>query len=136
MKLVTPLFLCLLFVSSCGEKPAEPESEVKTKPAPAMKKMTKKFTGSYTGEVLLKTGTNKAGKPLSMPDYYFRLSMGDYFIKVCESVIDDKTLAEKVGKFITVKGTIKKGEWDTCPGDPEGIQSRIGDYFVITELIN
>lgn len=124
------ILLTALVSLSCQEEPT-----VTSPPSNPMQKRVKKNTGSYTGQVIEKTSLNKAGKPLESADLFFRLSMGDYFIKFCESSISRSDLADQVDGYITVKGTVKKGEWDTCPGDPPGVQSRVGEYFVITELL-
>ncbi len=130
MKLLFLSLLPILAFASCREESPKSPS------APPMKKMNKRFTGTYTGQVIEKTGLNKAGKPLANDDLYLRLSMGDFFIKFCESSISREDLKDKVDQYITVIGELKKGEWDSCPGDSQPVQSRVGEYFIITGLMD
>ena len=100
-----------------------------------MPKRVKTNTGNYTAQILEKPYIKKNGKASGEKDLYLRLSMGDYFIKFCESKIERKQLGSKIGSYITFEGEIKRGEWDSCPGDKAAVQSRTGPYITITKLV-
>ena len=99
------------------------------------RRIEKKNTGSYTGQILEKSYVTKRGKASGQTDLYIRLSMGDYFIKFCESSISRKDIEAKVDSYITFKGDVKSGEWDSCPGDTDRVQSRTGPYITVRELV-
>ncbi len=97
--------------------------------------MNKRPTGSYTGHVIAKPFVNKVGKPSEVMELYLRLGMGDYFIQFSESAVSADQLESLVDEVISVEGEIRTGAWDIGPEDPPEMQSRIGDYFVITKLL-
>lgn len=101
-----------------------------------MRKMMKKARsdGGITGQVIVKSGVNRKGKPMG-EDLYLRCSIQDYFIKFCESEVSRETIAAMVDKAITVKMDIRDGEWDNCGHEVEPVQSRIGTYIAIQKIL-
>lgn len=124
-----PLLFFVFTLNACKEEATPEPPKIKNR------RMEKKNTGHYTGQILEKSFINKVGKAGGRKDLYIRLSMGDYFIKFCESSILQKDLAGKVDSYITFKGDIKDGEWDSCPGDTHAVQSRTGPYITVKELL-
>lgn len=95
---------------------------------------------TISAPVVKKAFINKGGKASGGTDYYVQRSIQDYFIKFCESKVSRSTieqeLAKQSGMIKTLKMivSIREGEWDRCPGQGE-VQSRIGDYMVIHEIL-
>lgn len=93
---------------------------------------------TLNGQIVKKEFVNKAGKSSGFYEYYLRCSIQDYFIKFCESDITKKDIdALNLGEFdtITVDAEIINGDWDICPNDPQEMQSRIGNYVVIYDVL-
>ncbi len=118
----------LVVLSSCGPQSTEI-------PSPTAAPMNKQATGAYTGHLVAKPFVNKAGKVIGPDELYLRLSMGDFFIKFSESQVTSEQLQPLVDEVISVKGELRDGTWDIGPDDPPEMQSRIGPYFIITELL-
>ena len=98
----------------------------------------KKF--EVSGLLVEKEFIKKNNQPAGFKELYLRLSINDYFIKFCESSVttdDVKAYYNPAEEFnsITVEIEIRNGEWDICPGDPEEMQSRIGEYVIIKRII-
>ena len=93
--------------------------------------------GVITGQLIEKGFTNKVGKSGGFSELYLRCSVQDYFIKLCECEVYKKDLLPYLDKGISVKANIVEfGEWDICPGDNKNMQSRIGSYIVIHEILD
>ena len=89
-----------------------------------------------TCQLVKKEFINKGGNTSGFSEYYLRCSIQDYFIKFCESDIKSEDLDPYLDQGITVRMTIKEGSWDICTGYPDQMQSRIGAYISIQEIIN
>ena len=92
-------------------------------------------SSSLSGIVIEKAFVNIKGKVQNKQELYLRCSIQDYYIKFCESKIEQKELVKYLNKSVRVKAIIKDGEWDVCDVD-QPAQSRIGQYIVILELVN
>lgn len=86
--------------------------------------------------VVEKHSETKNGKVTTHTDYYLQRSMGDYFIKFCESEITREEFEEEYAKSkddlvraMTLEIQIKKGQLDDCLDSQA--QSRIGEYVVV-----
>ncbi len=91
----------------------------------------------YTScQLIEKDFINKGGHLTEYKELYLRCSIQDYFIKICESNVDAKTLRKYIDKGINVEMEIKEGSWDICSDDPAYAQSRIGTYVVIKKIID
>lgn len=91
--------------------------------------------GEWTScQLIEKAFVKKNGQPTDIKEFYLRCSVQDYFIKLCESDITPEQLIPFVDQGISVKMEVKEGEWDVCPGDEVEVQSRIGEYIVISEI--
>lgn len=86
-------------------------------------------------QLVEKAFIKKNGQPSEHKELYLRCSIQDYFIKLCESDVSYEELKPYIGQGITVKMTIEEGEWDICPDDPTEMQSRIGTYVTIKEMV-
>lgn len=90
-----------------------------------------------TCQLIEKEFVNKGGKVTKYKELYLRCSIQDYFIKICESNVDAKTLRKYLNKSISVEMEIRDdGMWDICTDDPAYAQSRIGTYVVIKKIID
>ena len=85
----------------------------------------------------------KAGRLIGS-SYYLRLSRGDFYLKLCESEVNQERIEklfthpktdELIGVQITVELSFREGDLDRCPGDPPNAQSRTGEYVVIHRLL-
>lgn len=113
------LSLSVIFFSSCKNVP---DANLKEKDP----------NRSYTTcQLIEKEFINKGGKVTEYKELYLRCSIQDYFIKICESNVDAKTLRKYINKSISVEMEIKEGNWDICTDDPAYAQSRGGTYVVI-----
>ncbi|OFZ43067.1 MAG: hypothetical protein A3D92_06175 [Bacteroidetes bacterium RIFCSPHIGHO2_02_FULL_44_7] len=79
--------------------------------------------------------SNKIGIESDIKELYLRCSVQDYFIKLCESQVTRTELEPFINKGIKVKMKILDGNWDSCPGDFQEMQSRTGRYAVIETLV-
>lgn len=85
---------------------------------------------------------NRRGKASSRIDFYLEYKSKDYFIKFCESKVDQKTIEDRLSKEdespvqYNLEFIIKNGEWDVCEEDEIQRESRIGDYAVLLNFSN
>ena len=76
---------------------------------------------------------NKAGRLIEgVYDVYFVHQDEELFIKFFEGNVLRTDIDEYLGKNLTVKASIKEGLLDT---NDENIQSRIGKYIVLYEIV-
>lgn len=95
--------------------------------------------GRLSCQVIEMTTRNKRGQEMGT-DLYLRCSVADYFIKFCESAVSREEVEpylsdDIIGGGITVRLQLREGEWDSC-GEADMVQSRIGPYAVIAEILN
>ncbi len=90
----------------------------------------------FTCQLVEKEFVNKAGKTTGLQEFYLRCSIQDYFIKLCESEVQKEDLVPFLNKGIKVRATVIDGEWDICPDADQELQSRIGKYVVIHEILD
>lgn len=102
-------------------------------PSAVREKKTESF---YTCELIEKEFVNKIGNPSGVKELYLRCSVQDYFIKICESKVTSEELKKHLNSGIKVEIEIKNGRWDICEYTLERQQSRIGEYVVITKIID
>jgi hypothetical protein len=77
---------------------------------------------------------NKAGKELpGAGDFYLILNEDEVFIKLMESKVTNNQLTPLINKKSTFRIIHRDGLWDT---DDPMVQSRIGPYVVILEIVN
>lgn len=122
--LILILSVGLIFFSSCKNA-----SEANLKEKDPNKSHT-------TCQLIEKEFINKGGKVTEYKELYLRCSIQDYFIKICESNVDTKTLRKYLNKSISVEMEVREGMWDICTDDPTYAQSRIGTYVVIKKIVN
>lgn len=91
----------------------------------------------YSGQIVEKAFVKKNGSESKMTELYFRASVQDYFIKICESRVSYNDLKPYVGEIsgVTVEAEIREGEWDICENDPVEMQSRVGNYIIIKNIL-
>jgi hypothetical protein len=134
IRLLIAVFAFALLACS-GPKSVNYNKDLGKGGAPKKEKMD-----TISAPVVKKAFINKGGKASGGSDYYVQRSIQDYFIKFCESKVSraviDRELAKQKGMIKTLKMivSIREGEWDRCPGQGE-VQSRIGDYMVIHEIL-
>ena len=127
------LLLSLLFLNSCA---------VKNNTLNKTPKITENGQ-IWRGQIVSKTFVSKGGKVTESEDLYFRLSVQDYFIKICESKVNIDEIRNYIQKddligeikSVTLEIEIKDGEWDNC-NVPGYVQSRTGPYIVINKILN
>ena len=89
--------------------------------------------------VIEKPFIKKNGEPTDRKEFYLQTSIKDYYIKFCESKVKEADLKERLDrqtgsiKTLKLEVAFKTGEWDRC--DEEAVQSRVGDYVVIYQLL-
>ena len=94
---------------------------------------------TITAPIVVKNFYSKKGEMTDIKEYYVQQSVQDYFIKFCESDITSKELKEALDqqegmiKTLTLKVEIREGLLDQC--DEQEIQSRVGEYIVIYEIV-
>lgn len=120
--LILILSVGLIFFSSCKNT-----SEANLKEKDPNKSHT-------TCQLVEKEFINKGGKVTEYKELYLRCSIQDYFIKLCDSNVDAKTLRKYLNKSISVEMEVREGMWDICTDDPAYAQSRIGTYVVIKKI--
>ena len=91
--------------------------------------------GHLTCQLVEKEYVNRMGKSSGLKELYLRCSIQDYFIKICESDVIKDALIPYLNKGIKVKVTILDGDWDICPNEEHELQSRVGKYVIIHEII-
>ena len=140
MKLLLIIPLCLfalstslLFSCSTSKEKTSQQNNVSDK-NPAEKPYL------ITAPIVKKQFVNKAGRTTDHVEYYIQQSIQDYFIKFCESSVTENALKEQLNRIQGDPKTLrlivekKNGSWDICDDDFE-VQSRIGDYMIITKII-
>jgi hypothetical protein len=91
-------------------------------------------TGVFTGKLIKETFYNKAGKEIKgVFDYFVIIEDTHYFVRFKESNISLKELEKYLEKEVCLKLRFRWGLWDT---DDENVQSRIGRYVEIMEIVN
>ena len=118
--------LCFFFLLSC--------SSSKTTSIPDVKE--KSVASFYSCELIEKEFVNKIGKSGGFKELFLRCSVQDYFIKICESKVTTEQLKKYLNSGIKVEMQIKNGNWDICEYTLEPQQSRIGEYAIITKIID
>jgi len=100
-------------------------------------------SGQYviTCEIVSKPYDGTQADLKSHTEYYLRRSIQDYFIKFCESSIEQsdieqflKSKENDLIKIITVEVEFKNGLFDECKNNSQ-IESRIGDYVVLKRIL-
>jgi hypothetical protein len=118
--------LFIFFLLSCSNSKTTSVDDVK-------EKIVKSF---YTCELIEKEFENKIGKSGGFKELYLRCSVQDYFIKICESKVTAEQLKKHLNSGIKVEMELKSGNWDICEYSMEHQQSRIGEYVIITKIID
>lgn len=93
----------------------------------------------WTGQLVKKPFINKKGMERH-PEWYLRMSVKDYYIKMCVSEVTNEQLEELYKDSLsafTFEVELTKGSWDTgCPGEPVFLaQSRGGEYVILKRLV-
>lgn len=99
-------------------------------------KTTKHEVTTISGQIVEKEFMKKNNKPAGFSELYLRASIQDYYIKFCESKVSKEELEKYIDKGITVKVELIEGEWDICPDDPQEMQSRMGMYAAVLEIVD
>jgi hypothetical protein len=88
---------------------------------------------TYEGKVKKVPFVNKAGRKIAdVFNLFFETSGKKYFIKSSEGDVIYSELKNFINKPIKVKAHKTFGLWDT---DDPNVQSRIGEYFCIIEVL-
>ncbi len=90
----------------------------------------------YKGKFEKKQSFKKNGQPIEGgADYFFSTKGESYFVKFTDpqNGISPDEVESLNGEKVKVKGFLTEGLWDT---DDPNVQSRIGTYFVITDIID
>lgn len=125
MKMINSVaFVCLLL--SCSSNKIEHTNTNREKKAASF----------YSCELIEKEFVNKIGKSNGVKELYLRCSVQDYFIKICESNVTAEQLKKHLNRGIKVEIEIKNGSWDICEYTLEQQQSRIGEYIVVSKIID
>ena len=119
----------LQFWASCNTpkvvKPITNLEEIPTKNIGTMQVLEGKFV-----EIPF---TNKVGRVFpEITDWYFEIGNKKLFIKTIAKKAMGVDLNKIKGKVVKIKGKIENGLWDT--DDPE-VQSRIGEYLIVYEIL-
>ncbi|MCH2235256.1 MAG: hypothetical protein MK078_13480 [Crocinitomicaceae bacterium] len=91
---------------------------------------------NYKGKFEKKQTYKKNGQPIEGgADYFFYTKGNSYFVKLSDTQngVLASSLDAVLGEKVKVRGFISEGLWDT---DDPNVQSRIGEYFVVTELLD
>ncbi len=76
---------------------------------------------------------NKAGREIpGVFDWFFETNGKKYFVKIRAEDVTTEKLEIYKNELLHVRGLIREGLWDT---DDNNIQSRVGKYIVILQLI-
>ncbi len=136
--LCTLTILIMGVLSSCKNsqstaKGTESKSQLNTSKSMAGS-MKATNDGTTTCQLVEKDSKSKNGKVVGK-DLYLRCSIQDYFIKFCESDVTRSDLEKYIDRGITVKMEILQGEWDNCSDQDYPVQSRVGTYVAIKEIV-
>ena len=120
----------LLLMVSCSQKSNTPMNVNKS---PDQK--TQNEYHKMSGILVEKEFIGKNGIGTGRMEYYFRASIQDYFIKICDSDVSKEELVPYLNKGITVMAQTLEGDWDICTEDDFNMQSRIGWHMIIKEIL-
>lgn len=97
-------------------------------------RIVRKEQGSvYEGKITGKPFVNKVGKENpKIVDLYFETNGESYFIKFIESGVKRDEILRYVDKGLQIRGIQGEGLWDS---DDPNVQSRVGKYVVIYEIV-
>lgn len=85
------------------------------------------------GLVVYEAFVNKAGRLIEgVGDYFLEIDGKRFFIKFRSGKVLRTAIEAKLGQIIKAKGYLDKGLWDT---DDPNVQSRVGEYVVLVELL-
>lgn len=134
------LIIALLFSTGCHST---------NTPTGSMKELNKTKDISSSGNkvvfacpIVKKVFVKKNGQPTDRYDYYLQRSVQDYFIKFCESEVSREELENHLKsqegpiKTVRVEVEFKTGAWDDCDDQEVEVQSRIGKYAVLFQIIS
>ena len=102
---------------------------------------TGKKTYIISAPIVMKSFVTKRGEATGHKEMYIQRSIQDYYIKFCESKINQEDLENHLAsidseiKMATLEVEFRNGEWDTCEPTTEQQQSRIGEYVIIHRII-
>jgi hypothetical protein len=97
------------------------------------KEMSKDSTKIYEGKIVKVQFRDKGGRIREgMYSLYFETDSVRLFIKFQEGKVRRKEIEKYTDRKIIVKGYKTFGLWDT---DDPNVQSRVGDYIVIHEIL-
>ena len=136
--LIIPLFLFVLSMSLLFSCSTSKENQIGQKAFSDSQLSDKSYV--ISAPIVVKKFVNKAGRTTDHVEYYIQQSIQDYFIKFCESAVTENALKEQLNRIQGDPKTLrlivekKNGSWDICDDDFE-VQSRIGDYMIITKII-
>ena len=117
MRYLLPLFIILTAISFSCKSPEGVATDGKT----------------MSGKVIKQDFLNKAGRKIDgVYDLFYKSGEKKYFIKTNECKVSQREILDVVNKPIKIKYKIKEGLWDA---DDPNVQSRIGEYIVILEII-
>ncbi len=121
MKSKIIILLSILFIVACSEKTIK-QAENKNNNGKIMK-----------GKIVYINFTDKGGRVHeNIGDYFFEDTENQYFIKFTKSTVSQDEIAKFKDKEIEISGEIEDGLWDT---DDPNVQSRIGEYVIIYEIL-
>ncbi|MFL5730268.1 MAG: hypothetical protein ACJ75J_12350 [Cytophagaceae bacterium] len=87
------------------------------------------------GQIVKKAFINKANREIKgVSDLFFETGKKNYFIKLSGGNVSRKDLEKFLNKQVQLKVMLLNGTWDTSPEHPE-VQSRIGEYIIVLEII-
>jgi hypothetical protein len=88
---------------------------------------------TYEGKIKEVPFVNKAGRKIAgVSNLFFETAGKKYFIKSSEGAVIYSELKKLINKPVKVKALKTFGLWDT---DDPNVQSRIGEYFCIIEVL-
>src|SRR6266516_2576037 len=72
-------------------------------------------TTELEGVILKETQVNPPGSKIkSYTDFYIQAGLAIYFIKLCESSLNEKQLEELIGVSVKATLSVRDGFWDMC----------------------
>jgi hypothetical protein len=90
--------------------------------------------------VIQELSTNaQTRREVTTKDVYFSIDNKNYFIKFSEGYVTKDEALKYLGKEITIKGEIKKGEWEEYPPSSfsekkSAAAPRSGEYIIIDKI--